>query len=370
MDNITTYIIARWAYSVGDPIMSDAEYNILDKLMHEKYPTLEYCQRSWSSDPCPIAVLKANGREDLIQRVVLSDKTESIPSLNSKLEVRNEWQGLNTKARLSYKLDGWNIQHSYYNGQLVHIQTRGRSTDSMDATQLMDRIPAKIDIPGRVLVTSEAVIPNNEFPWFQQHFGVTSQRGAVSTALANYAAAKDHMAVIAHGLRSTEVVPDIYERLQQWGFTVPNYQWVSDYYELNAAIESMGEYAASYPYPTDGLVLDDGKKVRAIRIGRWEEPIYKSFVTSYAESYGPHSIAIQANIWPIKLPNSVQRKVPLTNLSRVIQYNLRPGAPIAFRIASSAIADFDEAATVLLHQQYADRWLEYQEMVKQNELLK
>ena len=58
MTDIVKYIIARWAYSVGQPIMSDAEYTILDRSMKARFPKNPYCQRSWSSDPCPVAMLK------------------------------------------------------------------------------------------------------------------------------------------------------------------------------------------------------------------------------------------------------------------------------------------------------------------------
>ena len=50
-----------------------------------------------------------------------------------------------------------------------------------------------------------------------------------------------------------------------------------------------------------------------------------------------------------------------------MDYNLQPGAPIAFRIASSATADFDEETTRLLHKQWEGKWEEYKETIVLNE---
>ena len=79
------FILARWSYSVGQPLMSDSEYTQLLRYMEKMYPNDEYVKRSWSSDPCPTELLKKIDRTDLIYKVILSDRTESIPSLNSNL---------------------------------------------------------------------------------------------------------------------------------------------------------------------------------------------------------------------------------------------------------------------------------------------
>ena len=45
------FIASRWAYSVGAPIISDAEYTLLLDYMKSAYPNDEYVNRSWLSDP-------------------------------------------------------------------------------------------------------------------------------------------------------------------------------------------------------------------------------------------------------------------------------------------------------------------------------
>lgn len=369
MTDFVKYMISRWAYSVGSPILSDAEYAILDRAMKRQYPNNPYCQRSWSSDPCPVALLKEYGYQDLIKAVVLSDKTESIPSLNSPVEVRLTYEAMHTPHSVSLKHDGWNIQASYYSHDLVNIQTRGRSSDAMDASSLTALLPKHIPEPGRVLVVMECTVPDAEFPWFKERFGVASQRGAVSTALANPKSCLDHIAIHAHGVRCSSVVADKFSLLKSWGFHVPMYAWVNHYLELMDQVKAFSAYKDQYGIPTDGLVVE-GEATNALRIEAWEEPIFQSYVTGYKETYGPHSIAIQCSIYPIKLRNSVQQQLPATNLSRIINLNLRPGYPVAFRIASSAIADIDEDSTRLLQKEWKNREDTYRYRIQMNEALK
>jgi hypothetical protein len=327
----------------------------------------ELTKLDWSSDPCPVELLRKYGLGDLIQAVVITDKTESIPSLNSLFEVKSTFSSLNDTVTLSYKHDGWNIQASYYNGGLVHIQTRGRVSDAMSVNHLSSMIPDTIDMAGKVTVIMEATANDEAFEEAKRRYGCVSQRGCVSTLLA-HKESTHLLSLHAFKVRCSESVDD-FMLLRKWGFNTPMYTKVSNYSDLMDAIESFSSFKQSYGYPTDGLVVA-GEITRAIRVYAWEEPIYKSFVTGYKEEYGPHYISVGLEIFPIKLANSTQSNLPATNLSRIIKMNLRKGAPVAFRVVSSAIADLDETSTILLHKTYDGRWDEFREMVEEEEVLK
>jgi NAD-dependent DNA ligase len=179
----------------------------------------------------------------------------------------------------------------------------------------------------------------------------------------------EHIALHAHGVRCSQLIYDKFALLKSWGFEVPMYAVVNEYHEMLEQVKAFSEYRSAYGLPTDGIVVE-GSNTKALRIYGWEEPIYKSYVMGFEETYGPHSIAIQCLIFPIKLANSVQRRLPVTNISRVIGLNLRIGNPVAFRIASSAIADVDEVSTGLLQKEWQGREETYQYMVRANEALK
>ena len=372
MTDFERYILARWAYSVGEPVMDDASYNILHASIKARFPKSPYVTQSWSSDPCPVGLLEKYSLKHLVKAVVLSDKTESIPSLNTLIAVKQEYMSMHSPHRLSFKLDGWNIQASYYNGKPVNIQTRGRSTDAMDASVLMPLIPQSIPIMGKVLITMELVVPNSEFEFFKTRYGCVSQRGACSTALAKGGEALQHIALRAHGIRASEAIPPHTKLslLQNMGFQTPMSTIVNNYEELLAQIDNMTALKGTYPDPTDGLVCEGFDRVRAIRIKGWEEPIFQSYVLGYEEHYGPHAISIQLQIFPIKMANSTQRRLPATNIARIMSLRLMPGAPVAYRIASSAIADIDEEATLALQKQWEGREAEYRFQVEANESLK
>lgn len=379
MNDYEKYIIARWCYSIGRPIITDAEYTTLHNYISKLYPEDDYVNRSWSSDPCPKELLLKYNMGEYVYDVVLTDKTESIPSLNSFYEVEQTLEGI-TFGTLSYKHDGWNYQASYYNGRLILFQSRGRSNDAISAEHLMPMLPQTIPMQGKVTVVMELTVSNEAFEFCKKTFNNVSQRGAVSTLIAN--TEYSHLLSFhAFDILSEEQIDNIFGTLESWGYPTPRWFQVTSYNDLMEKVKLFSDYCPHYEYPTDGLVYK-GDFTRAIRIMRWEEPIYKSYVltdeecksrgleTMYKESFGAHRISVGVQIYPIQLQNSTQSIIPMNNLQRIIDYNLQPGAPIAFRFASSAIADLDEDATRYLQREWEGSWEEYRKSIQQNEYLK
>ena len=362
------FIVSRWAYSVGEPIISDAEYQLLLEAMQASRPNDEYVLRTWSDDPCPVGLLRNIGREDLINKVTLTDKTTSIKSLGSFAVIQRELSLVDSDGTMSMKHDGWNIQSNYYECVRVNTHTRGRSSDVVDVSVLNDRIPKKIPAPGKVKVVMELTCPKKNFIFCAQKFGNVSERSAVSTLLAHpeYADLLDFHAIDVHGY---DVAPaDKFKLLESWGFPVPSWYSVRSYDDVLLALEHLSEEAKEYGWPTDGAVYD-GDIRRALRVLHWEEPIYQSYVTGYLEQYGANRISPSIVIEPVLRNGTNQRRVNITNWQRIMNFNLQPGAPVAFRVASESNAAFDEQATRLLHQTYEGRWEEFQELIKENERL-
>ena len=361
------FIIARWAYSVGKPIISDAEYTTLLRYFESTRPDWEYVTRSWSSDPCPVELLKATGHTDLIEVITLTDKTESIPSLNNWKEVCDTFSNVSfdTPMTLSYKHDGWNVQATYYNGDLISVNTRGRSTDALDVSILKSIYPAKIPVQGRVKVIGECTVSKSLFKDMKVKFGNVLERSAVRTALANseYALKLSVHAFDIIGYECDSVLPT----LQQWGFSVPTWEYVRSYDELVLAIKKFDNAYGAYEFPTDGLVVALGANRKAIRVGNWEEPTYQSYVTGYEQSYGPYTISMKVLIKPIHTSKGMQYRIPITNLARIVNNHLEIGYPISFNTVSGAIADFNENATKLLHRQYEGNYAAYRKMIDDRE---
>lgn len=367
MTDESKFIIARWAYSVGKPIISDAEYTTLLRYFESTRPDWEYVNRSWSSDPCPVELLKAEGYADLIEVITLTDKTESIPSLNSWKEVNDTLAGatFSGPCTLSYKHDGWNVQATYYNGELVSVNTRGRSTDALDVSVLKPLYPKTIPVMGRVKVIGECTVSKTLFKEMKAKFDNALERSAVRTALVHpeYACKLDVHAFDIIGYECDSVLPT----LQQWNFRVPTWEYIHSYDELILAIKKFDSNFTSYDSPTDGLVIARGANKHAIRVGNWEEPTYQSYVTGYEQSYGPYTISMKVLIKPIHTSKGMQYRIPITNLARIVNNHLEIGYPIAFNTVSGAIADFNESATKLLHKQYEGDYATYRRMVDDRE---
>lgn len=368
MNDLEKFIIARWMYSIGEPIMSDSEYSLLHAAVAVEYPDSEYLTRSWSSDPCPVDLLRQYGYSDSIRDIVLSDKTESIPSINDLVTLKCMYSELDEEATLSYKHDGWNIQCSYYNGELVNIQTRGRASDAISAQALYAKVPKRITRMGKVKVCCEATVSNSNYVKVKAALKSRSQRGAVASCLARPDFVQ-YLDLHAFSIIAEDQVVNPFPQLEEWGFDTVSWRYVHNYEELLAAMKEMSEHVQSYNSPTDGLVLR-GRVTRAIRLMYWEEPIYTTYVTGYDETYGMHRIGVKAVVRSVAMRNSTQRLVSCTNYQRIIDNNLRIGLPIAFRLSSMAIADLDEEATRLLQKEWEGREEEYRRWIDDREKLK
>lgn len=361
------YIIARWAYSIGCPIISDAEYGELEEYVKAHYPDSPYLKQSWSSDTMPYELLEKYGLQDLIRQVVITDRTESIPSINTWTELLQIYSTLSDEVTVSYKHDGWNIQAVYLNGKLSLVQTRGRLTASMQADRLGVLLPQTITITEQTRIVMEATISNATWPIVKEKFGVTSQRSAISTLLATEGG-EQYITLTAFDIHTKTKYP-VFETLKKWGFKTPWYSTVSNFTDLTDAIKTFDESIKYYPEPTDGLVIA-GTATYAVRLLSWTPAIFKSYVTGYKEDFGLKQLSIACKIKPIKMNNATQSVVPLTNLRNVIKYDLRIGSPIAFKYTSASIAVIDKEVTTMLQDTWKGRYEEYRAIIDNEELLK
>lgn len=367
MNDMEKFIIARWMYGIGKPIMTDAEYAALLRCISATNPDSEYLQRSWSSDPCPTELLKKYGYENAIKAIKLLDRTESIPSVTSWSDIYRLASNFYGNGTVSMKHDGWNVQGNYYNGHLVDVHTRGRAADQRDLQQLYSRFPQTIPYTQPVKIVQEATVSKSNFSECVRLWDSANERTAVSSILANpqYTYLLDLHAVDIHGV---EFEPqDKFRLLQELGCNVPEYRIVHNYQELLEAIQALSEYVLHYDSPTDGVVFDSGNAVYAFRVAAWEEPIFYSYVTGYIESHSAYRIVPELKICPILRDGTTQRVIPMNNWQRIIDNDLRVGYPVAFRVASGAIADFDMTATRLAQKEWEGRYESYRKKIDDEE---
>lgn len=359
------YIIARWSYLIGEPILGDVEYDYLDKEFKRLYPNDEYSKRHYPFDNCPTELLQKYNLSNLIVNTVMGYAAESIYSINNEPEFRSVFSSLNKKSRLSFKIDGWNMRASYYNGHLVKLETRGRGGNNLDTTMCAKLVPQKIPEKRRVAVTGECNIPNSLWGEFKALTGNNDQRSSVRTAFVNNMV--NYLAFLAFNVTIEGVQEefDHYDKLKEWGFKTPTFRWVESYQQLVTLIKVMSALNKSYDYLTDGLVIENSDYQYAIRLGAWEEHSMWSYVTGYEESQGMYGVALNVKVYPITNEGKTFPTVSIVNIANIEENHLSPGSPIAFNLRSGANVVIDTAETHTLQERWKGKYEEYKTMIEE-----
>lgn len=361
------YILARWFYLMGESLMSDPEYDRLEKEFKLEYPESPYASRSWSFDECPEDLLKKYGREDLIKSVTLGYSAESISSINNELDFNATFRSLNKRSRLSFKIDGWNTRVSYYNGRIVKVESRGRSGNNLNMNGIHRLFPMTIPFKGRAAITGELSIPNNKWDEFKEITGNNDQRASVRTALAREMV--DYLSFLGFNVwvEDSPAVGDHYELLNSLGFDTPRFVWVENFEDLKKKMWYMSYINRVYGYLTDGLVIENDTIQLAIRLGAWEEKCFMSYVTGYEEKPGMYGNFLNVLCFPISVGGKTFSRIAINNIAKILEHDLRPGWPIAFNKRSEANVVIDSENTYKLQRQWVGKLDEYSRMIHQQQ---
>lgn len=366
------YIISRWMYSVGEPILEDATYATLHEAIKATGALKEYTDRAWSSDPCPSELLSKYSMHEFIYEVTLTDKTESMPTVNDYRELEAKFGNAKFPKILTRKVDGFNVNTNAYNGVPYRMSTRGRRNDAIDITKMTSHIPnMSKHLKGEARIIGEAVLSFTAFEKLKQKFPerkLKSIRSSVRSALAEDGAL-DLITYIPFKIlekdKPTRPLLDTYLILKDLGFVIPDPVIATSYQDLLEKIKFMQDTMDDFNYPTDGLVISDmdGENHTALRVGAWQDPVYYSYVDGYIESQGPARNGLKLKIKPVDLGGSTQRQVNITNYRRVVALSLFVKTPVAFKLTSKAIADIDVVATLALQKMAIESPFKLEQMI-------
>lgn len=367
-NDLEHYILSRWEYAIGvDTRMTDEEYNSVNAMYKRLIPDNEYVKRVWSEDPCPLALLKKYGREDLYRNISIKYGSESIPSLRSMEEVEKVFNKLNKPTRLSVKLDGWNTQVNYYNGGRISSNSRGRDTNSIGTDVILDIVPENISLSKKVKIIGEAVIPNDKWEEYKLKTGNTGQRHSVSSVIANNDSG--YVKLVAFNIMSTDidVTGDKYQMLKEFGFEVPKFIMVNTYDELLSGIKMLGRMKKRFNYETDGLVVENDEIQVALRVGEWAEEDILSYVTGYQQSPTVYGLSMTLNVFPVTSNGVTISNPNITNINIITRNNLKKNTPVAFVMRSGANPVVNFVRTKMLQDEYEGRYDEYCKMIQDSQ---
>lgn len=320
------YILARYFYRYGEPIISDAMYDKLEENLKKFYYDTfkEYFERTYDDDPVPTEFLEMIGVRPI--QVIHSkekeqyfgflneDKSLSIKSVHGFKEAFEYFQMLR-KERLrfvaSLKMDGVNTKMLYVDGKMQLSLSRGRNAaNSFDYTDnSLKVVPFEVDT-GRKMqkIVGESYVLEEALPLLREKYGkpdgyVTSKSATISMLRVahdreDYKWLKTRVFSI-EGL--TKSHSEMFEKLQELGFEAPPYlviNWDEIPEDYDIFVSWVKEkilnpiWEKGKGIPSDGVVIevDDydwlgteknqyvSRQV-ALKIEQWNNKYYKGVVT-------------------------------------------------------------------------------------------
>ncbi|MEU4805465.1 NAD-dependent DNA ligase LigA [Actinosynnema sp. NPDC023587] len=255
-------VALREAYYQGTPLVADAEYDVVEDELRglvEAHPEL-------APDPNPLeqvgapAVLHAPVRHS---RPMLSLEKATRPEQVAAFFDRFPGQSVVVMP----KLDGLSLAVVYENGRLARAVTRGDGTTGDDVTPLVramvDGVPERVDVPGRVEVRGEAVMLRSTFAAYNAaHVDkplINPRNAAAGTLRAKDPAtvAGRRMRYFAFDLDTSEggAAADLENGLRTLGFTVADMRHCDDAAAAQAVIQEIEQGRNNLDFDLDGAVL-------------------------------------------------------------------------------------------------------------------
>ncbi|MFI5717691.1 NAD-dependent DNA ligase LigA [Nocardia sp. NPDC051750] len=255
-------VVLRDAYYQGSPLVADAEFDAIEDELRgliEAHPDL-------APDPNPLeqvgapAVLHAPIRH---ARPMLSLEKATTPEQVAAFFDRFPGQPVVVMP----KLDGLSLSLVLEDGRLVRAVTRGDGTTGDDVTMLVralvDGVPERIDVPGRVEVRGEAVMLRSTFAAYNTAHPdkpLINPRNAAAGTLR----AKDPATVSERRLQffgfdldtsAGGAAIDLEEGLRALGVAGAQMRLCTDAEQAQAAITAIEKGRNDLDYDIDGAVL-------------------------------------------------------------------------------------------------------------------
>lgn len=270
------FILARYYYGIGNPIMSDSNYEVINKCYTEKGILPEYLSRTYDEDPIPVELLKSIGRYDTaaeeqdsftfkldeenaldpvnkpkaaneitfgaeegadqeyqnLFNYLNGDKSLSIQSVTSYIEAfdffRN-YRNLKKDIMTSIKMDGDFTKSLYMNGNYRISLSRGRHNGvAFDFTKTL-RHKLRPTIQGQYAenrVSAECFVEEDYLPVLREKYKgtgyVTAKSAAISMLRVEHAPEDyKHLRLVAFNISGLADTLDVmFDHAEELGFEV------------------------------------------------------------------------------------------------------------------------------------------------------
>lgn len=372
------YTLSRYCYRVGEPIITDREYNILEEYIKDNNLS-DLVNQSYDDDDVPVKLLKEFNLEHLIFdtsntskyiEYFSADRSMSIKALEDyreAFEFFNSIRGNNVVASL--KLNGLFNQSLYLDGDYKATFTRGRKGNCIDVSKNASRV-IKGNISGdnkRVTVYSESLALNyKSIPRVNGGGEFTSSRMAANSMLrvevpSEYYKYLKTYAFNAEGL-GYKTLSETLSHLKNDGFDVVPHKYIEsscipeDYDTfcswLKEILDFFYEESRKQGIDSDGVVIDVDdldyvgsisnqytSRNCALKFEYWSHKYYMGVIKDIHVEQKRVKASAVIEIEPIVTEDNVTaRRVTTYNPSYIIDNNFNIGSVIYFERNSEAIS--------------------------------
>ena len=371
------FIISRYFYRIGNPILSDDDYDFLYEYFEKNNILKDYTSRVYDDDPVPAALLSKCGylgshiESSRDMSFLAEDKSLSIRKADSMRQVFDFCRCYPGQAKiLSNKMDGNNVKSEVEDGKWKLSLTRGRASNGIDITEAMLKIiPKKIYMDGHRVVTGEVFLPPKYLEFVRNKYGngqniyKTSRSAALSFLRRPFDhEGKDYNLLdfrvfSCDGLNTT--VSGTYQDLSKCGFKIPHYILIENEPEdfeqfsswMTGVMDQMWYKQVEYNLPSDGLVLEldnllfktkikdqyDERQI-ALKFYKWQSETYEGKITSIVVAQRRVFCCCKVTIDHVITSDGCSATTINThNPSFLIELGLNVGDSIQFRRQSGAV---------------------------------
>lgn len=323
----SVYILARYFYRIGEPIINDPLYDQLEQSLKSTAPELgEYFARTYDDDPVPVDLLNkigyqhtaSTGASDATRSELFSsmneDKSLSIRSYTSYEEAWPFFQHAREQKldlMTSLKMDGDNTKMLYVNGKYTLAMSRGRDGNSFDFTDTVKNIMPDIikTAQSELRVYGESFVVAEALPLLRNKYNADKYKTCKSAAIsmlrvehdpADYKYLKTKV-FFADGLANT--LECMFDDLEQQGIeTAPHqlvhWQDIPETYEnfvpwlKTTVLDKIA--AMGIGMPSDGVVVEVNDLL-------WEDTV--------TNQYSNRRVALKFEQWNFRYTRGVIRGI-------------------------------------------------------------
>lgn len=277
------FILARFMYRIGNPIISDSQYDNMERTMRANGLMKEYTERTYDDDPIPYVLLREFNLEKFIPNDLVSskyfdmidkEKSLSIQPFEDPKEVYNFIMEKKQDIVAMLKIDGINVKN-YYKDLFLEIgMSRGRNGNGFDLTRNISKvITSRLKSEYNDLkVFGESFVYEQHLPYFRNKYDKSKYKTPKSSAISLLRVEHDledydkvgFLAFNIEGATHLKTKMEMLEYLKTLGYKVVPHvliKWETipkDYPTFKKWLDGVCRefYVRTQALPSDGLVFE------------------------------------------------------------------------------------------------------------------